>query len=592
MADYHPLIARAVSSLEKDTAEIRRVLYERARTALVAQLRGTVPPLEESEITRERLALEEAIRKVEVESARRAREAPKADPLIAKRATEAAKPHAEEPVVQPAQTAPAVLSIEPEPPVPPVIAENPTVAPDPIVNEPVRIKEPAQDSAANEQWRRSEPAAFFDDALKEFREVARDTGDQAGTERATPPARPEFLSPVPPPLPVRPTFLAPVPPPPPPPARPTFLPPPPPPPAASARSEETAPPLSSPPPGQTPPLQPFAWPQSSPTPSDPLEELDSFLPRSPAKPPRPPTDQWLPPPEPVRPTPTFDSEEASPKLAPRAPSRHAEEFEPEHVAASLRSYRRLIWLLLLFIVFVGCAGVGYWKKDALVQAARSIAAPFRGATTQAQREATPSKPKDSSRLGQADSTPASKSTAVVTQRAMLTTEPDAANPRGKDYVGTANWRTETVSAGPGGATEVVIKLAVEIPDRGFVMTWVIHRNTDPTLPASHTIEVGFDLAPNSPLGKVIEIKSLLMKQPGQIEGSPLWGSSQKSTPTYFLIGLSAIEADAQYNLKLLKGQPAFDVALVFSNVRRAFLLIEKGPSGERAFAEAFAAWKQ
>ena len=38
MADYHPLIARAVAGLEKNTGENRRALYERARTALVAQL--------------------------------------------------------------------------------------------------------------------------------------------------------------------------------------------------------------------------------------------------------------------------------------------------------------------------------------------------------------------------------------------------------------------------------------------------------------------------------------------------------------------------------------------------------------------------
>src|SRR5262245_22033228 len=78
MADYHPLIARAVAGLEKNTGEQRRALYERARTALVAQLRGVVPALDESEITRERLALEEAIRRVEAESARRAREATRA----------------------------------------------------------------------------------------------------------------------------------------------------------------------------------------------------------------------------------------------------------------------------------------------------------------------------------------------------------------------------------------------------------------------------------------------------------------------------------------------------------------------------------
>src|SRR5829696_2108691 len=80
MADYHPLILRAVEALDKNSGENRRALYERARTALVAQLRGVVPALDESEITRERLALEEAIRKVEAESARRAREEPRRPP--------------------------------------------------------------------------------------------------------------------------------------------------------------------------------------------------------------------------------------------------------------------------------------------------------------------------------------------------------------------------------------------------------------------------------------------------------------------------------------------------------------------------------
>ena len=73
MADYYPLIARAVNGLDKSTGEARRALYERAREALVTQLRGVEPALSESDITRERLALEEAIRKVEGEAARRPR---------------------------------------------------------------------------------------------------------------------------------------------------------------------------------------------------------------------------------------------------------------------------------------------------------------------------------------------------------------------------------------------------------------------------------------------------------------------------------------------------------------------------------------
>src|SRR5690348_9852833 len=98
MTDYHPLIARAVEGLAKNTGEARRALYERARAALVAQLRGVDPPLSESDITKERLALEEAIRKVEAEAARKAlteprstaRPEPRPAPVTAAPAPEAA----------------------------------------------------------------------------------------------------------------------------------------------------------------------------------------------------------------------------------------------------------------------------------------------------------------------------------------------------------------------------------------------------------------------------------------------------------------------------------------------------------------------
>src|SRR5882724_2021959 len=75
MADYYPLIARAIAGLDPNApGESRRALYERARAALTQQLRTVQPPLSESEITRERLSLEEAVRKVESEAAQRARD--------------------------------------------------------------------------------------------------------------------------------------------------------------------------------------------------------------------------------------------------------------------------------------------------------------------------------------------------------------------------------------------------------------------------------------------------------------------------------------------------------------------------------------
>jgi hypothetical protein len=78
MTDYHQLIARAVEGLDSSTGEVRRALYERARNALVAQLRSS--QISEADINKQRLALEKAIRKVEAEAARKSRSEPRSDP--------------------------------------------------------------------------------------------------------------------------------------------------------------------------------------------------------------------------------------------------------------------------------------------------------------------------------------------------------------------------------------------------------------------------------------------------------------------------------------------------------------------------------
>jgi hypothetical protein len=82
MNDYYPLIARAVERLDASTGEARRAVYERARKA-VAQLRSNQPALLDADITKERLALEEAIRKVEAEAARKSPPETRAEPRSA-----------------------------------------------------------------------------------------------------------------------------------------------------------------------------------------------------------------------------------------------------------------------------------------------------------------------------------------------------------------------------------------------------------------------------------------------------------------------------------------------------------------------------
>ena len=82
MNKYYPLIARAVERLDRNADETRRAVYERARKA-VAQLRSNQPALLDADITKERLALEEAIRKVEAEAARNSRRETCAEPRSA-----------------------------------------------------------------------------------------------------------------------------------------------------------------------------------------------------------------------------------------------------------------------------------------------------------------------------------------------------------------------------------------------------------------------------------------------------------------------------------------------------------------------------
>jgi hypothetical protein len=67
MADFYPILSRAVAGLPDKSPEARRAVYERARAALVSQLRGLDPPLGEAEIMRERLSLDEAVAKVEAD---------------------------------------------------------------------------------------------------------------------------------------------------------------------------------------------------------------------------------------------------------------------------------------------------------------------------------------------------------------------------------------------------------------------------------------------------------------------------------------------------------------------------------------------
>ena len=67
MPDYYPLLVRALSALHSNTMRTRKVVYGMARDALIKQARALDPEIREADLTKERLNLERAIRKVEAE---------------------------------------------------------------------------------------------------------------------------------------------------------------------------------------------------------------------------------------------------------------------------------------------------------------------------------------------------------------------------------------------------------------------------------------------------------------------------------------------------------------------------------------------
>ena len=177
------------------------------------------------------------------------------------------------------------------------------------------------------------------------------------------------------------------------------------------------------------------------------------------------------------------------------------------------------------------------------------------------------------------------------QRVVLYDE-DPSDPKGKQYVGSVIWRTEQIKGAPGQKPDIAVRADIDIPDRKFKMTMSFRRNTDTSLPASHTAELTFILPPDFAGGGVSNVPGILMKSNEQARGTPLAGLAVKVTDGFFLVGLSNVEADRTRNLQLLKERSWFDVPLVYVNQRRAIIAMEKGPPGEQAFSDAFAAWGQ
>jgi hypothetical protein len=171
-------------------------------------------------------------------------------------------------------------------------------------------------------------------------------------------------------------------------------------------------------------------------------------------------------------------------------------------------------------------------------------------------------------------------------------EEDQAAPDGKRFPGSVMWRTESAPAVPGQKPSMTVLADIEIPERRMAIRWSLKRDEDPQSLFSHTIEIMFTVPSDFAHGAVGDVLGILMKQGEDTRGSPLNGPGIKVENNYFLKELLSREGDMQSNIQLLKERPWFDIRIRYADGRQAIVAVEKGSSGERAFAAAFAAWGQ
>jgi hypothetical protein len=158
----------------------------------------------------------------------------------------------------------------------------------------------------------------------------------------------------------------------------------------------------------------------------------------------------------------------------------------------------------------------------------------------------------------------------------------------KIYNGSAVWRLENVG-GPGEPVGSAIRGDIEVPDAKLKMTLLFRKNTDATLSASHTINVSFTVAPGSPIGGVKAIGPIQMRRSDAQSGEKVAGIPVPITDNNFLIGLMRGDHEAR-NILLLRSLAALDLPMQLADGRAATINMEKGPSGERVFADAIDAW--
>ncbi|MGI3899408.1 MAG: hypothetical protein ACRYGP_29605 [Janthinobacterium lividum] len=566
MAEYYPLLERAVAGLTESTAETRRSIYERARAALIGQLRHMDPPVPEEDIARESAALDEAIARVEagVAEAAAPRPAPAAAPIRVPPSAQPAPPRRVLPSSPPAtRTIPRPISPA-TPAAPPPAAAPPAAAPAtpppslPIGTAPPVVPPPSRERPVIGQ----RPAPSIDRPAMPV--VA---PSPRVPPRPIPLATPRGTRPI---MALRPVSTAPV----------GVVKPEAGLPTAGRLATDVA--AAAEAPGAVERDGPAFEPKL-----DAVEETGNDRDGSSAG----------------LPGQTSSKLRDAPMRPPAPRPQEARRFGWPAVAAAV--------VALVLMIGIGVAAYHMRDKPEQVVASHAgtavpdAAAPNKvsgraggaaddtadPATAPTSGVAVPVPVGQNADAPAPAPAPAPASSIAVAQRAALLVDAPDDPQRVKTYVGTVVWHLDSVSPGQGQPLATAIKADVDIPDAQLKVTMLMQKNPEPQLPASHTIEFHFLPQPGNSLGPVKQINVPEMrKDDDAATGDPLSGVPVAITDNYFLVGLSRGAAESQ-NMRLMTERNWVDMSILFTSGKLGKLTFEKGSAGQRSFEDALKAWK-
>jgi hypothetical protein len=202
---------------------------------------------------------------------------------------------------------------------------------------------------------------------------------------------------------------------------------------------------------------------------------------------------------------------------------------------------------------------------------------------------------ESNAQGPAPATPAPEAasapaapTPSAGRAAMLIASAD--NPQ-KPVVSLGSTVWSLIPPAPGQPSTVAVKAEADIPDLKMHATMTLRKNTDPTLQATHTIDLKFSFAEGAPITGFKDVGLPQMRKEDSTAAEALTSVKVKISDTYFLIALAKGESDIARNLDLMQTRSWFDFPLLLNDDRIAKVVFQKSPEGQAMLEKAFDAWK-